>query len=263
MQAKSKRPGGVHLGFNGWMTVALLIGAGALSACYPVTELQTPTTLEPGHVQVAAGTRMQGATIEHEPTVNLPIPEQCGLRVGVAEGWEIGGRAFNFFGAGGWELGFKHQLIDGELAVAIAPAVTNSADWDGYFDEGGHEPDSEVSLIAMRIPVFVALPRLGSVTPWLAPTIHAGRFLEQGSLTFLNFAPVDSPFLAAGMSVGFELQAKDGLALQPQLGVLVPLHSPEHGFGYALPPGEGRASIRLTRGDVRVELAVAMFMESG
>lgn len=223
----------------------LFLLAMSLTACYPATELQTPTTLGAGEFQGAVGTRVQLAPAMRSKPIPLPMPELA-LRLGVAEGWDIGARAVNLLGLTGLELGIKHQLIDGDVAVAVAPALIATADWEGTRNE------TLPVVAATRLPVFIKLPSAGPVTPWLAPTMHAGHLMGD--------VVVDGPFLAAGLTAGMKLRIFKGFSIQPQLGLLMPLHAPP---SHPHEPDAETPPFQLGSRRMRVEFALALFSQSG
>jgi hypothetical protein len=244
--------------------LTLLVTAGTLAmlllGCYPVALMQSPRTQAPGTVELAAAAPRVGvgSRRDQQPYQYLPVPE-VSARIGVAEGWDIGGRARYCCAA---DASVKHQLMRSPMDLAVDLGVVNGRDEEAQFDDPSDPPEEDTYFTAGRLSVLAGWPLDESTSMWVATGLHAGhRYGDYENVNPLPNTTYSLPFVAPSVNLGLRVRLGSVVSLFGESGVLVPVAGEKHGtfggpvrlgpgdyrfetilgFAFALPRGGGRA----------------------
>jgi hypothetical protein len=228
----------------------LLLCVGCLAGCYPITELQSPSTLPVGQVQTTIAQGLSLGEPHHYPPetlFNQNLPIDLAVHVGVEKNLELGFRIRPLAA----EVQAKYQLLrDGpELSACVAALVAGDFDNPpGYDDNPG--PVSSAVAVAGRFTVYVGTDARASQSLWIAPTLTVGA----------RSFPIDSNgsnrsstlLLAPGVLTGILLGRANHNHVVLEVGVMIPVG----GVGkYPVSMTESQQT-RLGPGDTRVEFAL-------
>lgn len=109
----------------------LLVLTIMFSSCVSYSTLQTPETLEPGHINFGVGSVMNLDTLLWKGELSIS-PEVSG-RIGISKGYDIG---FKYTHPGIYMMDLKHQFKTTKINVAIdmGVSVANMSIFDSDFD---------------------------------------------------------------------------------------------------------------------------------
>ena len=152
------------------LSIATLVATSFLLCGCPNPNLYTtPRTLNPGDVQFQVAAEAFGATLQSTSTVTnadgttspqttsvsvfTPTVPTIGVRIGVADGFEVGARIANFDTLAG---DLKIRLLKGTLDLAIDPglqfiylgSITTS-------DGNGNSTSASVGIMYFHVPLLV------------------------------------------------------------------------------------------------------------
>ena len=205
----------MNLGRTSFLAAAT-VGLAALTGCPNPNTYGTPRTIEPGKVQVVAALEGVGLSSAGTSTY-LPTLPTVGVRVGVADGVDLGARIsnlsslqvdgkFNFIKSNSFDM-----AVDPGLQVAYFGSVTSSS---------SSSNSTSLALVYFNLPLLLGINISHSVTLVLTPGItylYATASTDGGSGTS-DFAS-NSVFLAR-FGVGFNFRVAESVALQPEITML-------------------------------------------
>lgn len=205
--------------FSRFASLVLLAAAPLVAGCPNPNTYGTPRTLNPGKVQHTIALEGVGVLGAPDPVPNFVLPTlpTYQLRVGVADGFDIGVRAAQLSSLG---ADFKWNFLRSAVDLAIDPGFQV-----GAISAGGNT----VAVFYGHMPLLVGF----NVTDWF--TIH----LTPGLLFVAATSSVDNPGqgadafasasgVAARGGLGLQFRVSDGFAVTPEFTLM-------RGFG----DGEG------------------------
>ena len=94
------------------------------SSCVSYSTLQTPETLEPGHISIGGGTTMMLGNLFNGESPGF-LPEVSG-RIGISKGYDVG---FKYSYPGVYMMDVKHQIPTTKIntAIDLGISVTNTS----------------------------------------------------------------------------------------------------------------------------------------
>jgi hypothetical protein len=226
----------------------LLLCVSSLLGCFPVTELQTPSTLPPGQVQTTLALGAGSGGPHHYPEsvglFNQDIPIDLAVHVGVVKDLELGIRIRPVAA----ELQAKYQLLRGEPELSVAVAALVAEDVDNPIGDDNPGPISSTLAYAARLTAYLGTAAHHSQSFWLAPTLTLGArsfSKEYGSETHYTW------LCAPGFLMGLVFGRASHDHFEVEGGVLFPVG------------GVGKYQVRMTEyqqtrlgpGDTRFEFS--------
>lgn len=202
----------------------------ASAACAPLPTGQMPATVPRGQARAHVGLH---ALATRDAPLGLPpgdLAADLGVRVGVADRLDVGGRVFLLDDLGG-ELGVKVQALRGPVDLAVAPALSY-----------GHLRDERPGLVpwaaTLTIPLVAGWNVHRAVTLLLGPGVSVTR---TGAPRIGGDVGVSPPPHIPGagtrfvLSTGAAFRIEEALWIAPELALARALgREPDHAWSLAL-----------------------------
>jgi hypothetical protein len=185
--------------------------------CLSANTYTVPRTLAPGDAQIlvapeafayrfnrAGGSSALGAT---------PTAPSFGMRYGIADGLEVGGRLSSMFSP---VVDLKVQLARGVVDLAIDPSLQ----FLFLFAQGQNTPDSTEDLLALQVPVLVGFNLSSTLTLVVSAgggyTLASSRINTQSDSQFASGAGGG----LARLGFGVDIRAGRRFALHPEVTIV-------------------------------------------
>jgi hypothetical protein len=204
------------------------VAVATLTGCPNPNLYATPRTMPPGKVMIQASLEGVGINAKEGGTtdsVYLPTLPSVGVRVGVADGIDLGARVsnlsslqvdgkFNFLRTNNFDM-----AVDPGVQVAGLPSVST-----------GSGSSTSIGLFYFNIPLVLGINFNHALTLVLTPgasVLAATASVSSGS-GISDFAS-SSVFLAR-FGVGFNIRATDVISIQPEITLLRGFNSEDTTF---------------------------------
>lgn len=229
------------------------------TGCYPVTELQRPRVVKPGHVRFAVGVggevrsrETYGVPTTRERQAEMDFTHDLGVRVGLFDRVDAGLRLSTSSVGVGVAVQLARAEQVGELDIKVAPEAFAAEDGAHDWSENIDDASTSVAVTGVRVPLFIGW-REESYEPWVAGTFHAGRLSTYNALS--------TDFYALSVAAAVDFKVTSWLTLQPQIAVLAPVGMPSH-LGDLHVYSFGPATLRLGADDPRFAFALNFFFNT-
>src|SRR5579872_1640676 len=209
--------------------------AAVLCGCPNPNTYTVPRTLDPGKVQVSLAPEAYGFSFKSTTTSTtgpsqtttvsglVPMVPSVGVRVGVADGFELGGRLPNLDTVA---LDGKVRLLKGPLDLAIDPGLQLLYLTASTTDSSGNSTSTALGVFYFHLPILLGWNVSDAVTLVLSP--GAVYTVATGSSTITNDAEAagTSTGIMARVGVGVDFRVSKKLAIHPDGHLHEGVHRP-------------------------------------
>lgn len=198
--------------------LCLGVAAAMLTGCPDPNTYGTPRTLDPGKVQVVIAPEAFGATYKdtngQTQSGFFPTTPTVGMRVGVANGIDIGARAPNLAGVG---VDGKFRLLKGGVDLAIDPGAQFN-----YFSatatNGSNSTSTSIAIVWLHLPLLVGFNVSHAVSIVATPGFVYGIVSGETSATSgAQGSGSASSGVGARLGLGFDFRLSNSVALHPEV----------------------------------------------